>query len=192
MNFSTFWTFCFYSLERRFFLVEYRKKHFPGLFCLKRKSSKNGHCYANPFRRMSIFLTFWTSSFYSLERRFFVLEYRNGYFPGLYCLKKKVRNMTIIRPKPWINPFGKMWICRLFKLLFFYSLEKGFFVLDRKRHFPGLLYCLRKKLENWPLLDQNHGLEKWPFLDQNDALTPLEKCQIFDFLNEVFFLTRMS
>ena len=136
MNFSIFWTFCFYSLERRFFLVEYRKKHFPGLFCLKKKFEKWPLLYENhgltPSEKCQSFLTFWTSLFYSLERRIFVLEYRNGYFPGLYCLKKRVRNMTIIRPKPWINPFGKMWICRLFKLLFFYSLEKGFFVLDRR------------------------------------------------------------
>ena len=42
-------------------------------------------------------------------------------------------------------------------------------------------------------------LEKWPFLDQNDGLTPLKKCEFFDFLNfvflkprEPFFLTRLS
>ena len=35
LNFSTFESSCFYSLERRFFLLEYRKTHFPGLYCLK-------------------------------------------------------------------------------------------------------------------------------------------------------------
>ena len=34
---SVFLTFCFYSVERRFFVLEYRKRHFPGLNCLKRK-----------------------------------------------------------------------------------------------------------------------------------------------------------
>ena len=29
-------------------------------------------------------------------------------------------------------------------------------------------------------------LEKWPFLDQNHGLTPLEKCQFFDFLDFMF------
>ena len=29
-------------------------------------------------------------------------------------------------------------------------------------------------------------LEKKPFLDQNHGLTPLEKCQFFDFLNFLF------
>ena len=29
--------------ERRFFILEYHKRHFPGLYCLKKKSWKNGH-----------------------------------------------------------------------------------------------------------------------------------------------------
>ena len=29
-------------------------------------------------------------------------------------------------------------------------------------------------------------LEKWPFLDQNHGLNPLEKCQVLDFLNFLF------
>ena len=64
------------------------------------------------------FSTLLTSYFFSLERRFYVLEYHKGYFIGLYCQKLK-----------------------------------------------------------W---------EKWPFLDQNHELTPLEKCQFFDFLNFLF------
>ena len=50
--------------------------------------------------------------------RFNVLEYNKRHFPGLYCLKK-VRKMGTFGPKPWVNPFGKMSILRLFKLLFF-------------------------------------------------------------------------
>ena len=78
--------------------------------------------------------------------------------------------MATFGPKPWV---GKISIFRIFKV-FFYSLERRFSVLEyRKRHFPSL-YCLKKKLEKWPFLDQNHGL------------TPLEKCQFFDFLNLLF------
>ena len=36
-QFFDFSTFCFYSLERRFFALEYRKRHFPALYCLKKK-----------------------------------------------------------------------------------------------------------------------------------------------------------
>ena len=40
VNFSTFWTSRFYSLEKRFFVLEYRKRHFPGLCYLKKKKLK--------------------------------------------------------------------------------------------------------------------------------------------------------
>ena len=125
-------TSCFYRLERRFFVLQYRKRHFPSLYCLKKKRWKNFHFWTKTMEKWLFldknhglttlekwpFSTFWTSCFYSLERRFFVLEYRKTYFPVLYCLKK--------------------------------------------------------------------NLEKWPFLDQNHGLTPLEKCQFFDFLNFLF------
>ena len=68
----------------------------------------------NPFGKMSIF-----GLFNSLERRFFVLEDHKRHFPGLYCLKKKVGKMASFGPKPWVNPFGKMLIFRLFGLLVF-------------------------------------------------------------------------
>ena len=42
-NFSTFWTSCFYIQEKRFFVLEYRKSHFPNQYCLKKKDWKNGH-----------------------------------------------------------------------------------------------------------------------------------------------------
>ena len=116
---------------------------------------------------------------YTLERRFFVQEYHERHLPGLYCLKKKLEKMAILKPKPWVNPFRKMSIFRLFQPLFlFFSLYRRFFVLEyHKTHFSGL-YCLKKKLEKSPFLDQDH----W--------LTPLENCQSFDFLNFLFLLPR--
>ena len=71
-----------------------------------------------PFEK-SKFSTFSPSSFYTLERRFFVLEYRKTHFPSLYYLKKEDGKMANLRQKPWVNPFGKMSIFRLFKLLVF-------------------------------------------------------------------------
>ena len=52
----------FYSLEKRFFVLKYRKRHFPGVFCLERKVGKMAifgpkRC-VNPFRRLSIFRLF--------------------------------------------------------------------------------------------------------------------------------------
>ena len=79
--------------------------------------------------------------------------------------------MAIFGPKPWVNPFGKMSIFPLFKLLFFYGLEMRSFALEyRQRHFPGL-YCLKTKVGKMAIFGPK----------------PLEKCQFFDFLN-FFFL----
>ena len=66
--------------------------------------------------------------------------------------------MAIFEPKPWVHPCGKILILSTFSTSGFYSLERRFFAIEyRKRHFPGL-YCLKKKkLENWPFLNQNHG-----------------------------------
>ena len=82
--------------------------------------------WVNPFGKMAIFPTFLTSFIYSLERRVFVLEYRERHFPVLYCLKKKVGKMAIFGQKPWVNPFRKISIFRLFELLVFIA-EKGVF-----------------------------------------------------------------
>ena len=65
------------------------------------------------------FSTFRTSGFYSLERRFFALEYRKRLFLGQYCLKNKGKKMAIFGQKPLVNPCGKKLIFRLFELLFF-------------------------------------------------------------------------
>ena len=75
--------------------------------------------WVNPFGKMSIFKKFWTSCFYSLEKRFFVVEYRKRHFPNLNYLKKKVGKMAIFGPKPWVDPFGKSSIFWHFALLVF-------------------------------------------------------------------------
>ena len=125
VNFSTIWTSFFYSLEKRFSVLEYRKRHFPGLYCLKKEVGKMAFFWTKTMEKCQI-STFWTSCFYSLERSFFVLEYRKRYFPGLYCLKKEVGKMAIFGRKPRVNPFGKMSIFRLFELLVFIA-KKGIF-----------------------------------------------------------------
>ena len=123
VNFSTFSTCCFYSIKRRFFVLQYHKRHFPGLSCLKKQSWKNGHLWTKnkdqPLWKNVNFSTFSISCFYSLKRRFLVLEYRKRYFSGLYCLKEKVGKMAIFGPKQWVNPFGKMSIFQLFQLRVF-------------------------------------------------------------------------
>ena len=106
LNFSTFWSSCFYGLERCFFVLEYRKTHFPCLHCLKkdRKMANFGpKPRTNPFGKISIFLTLCTSCFYSLGRRFFVPEYRQTHFSSLYCLEKRTwkNGQFWTKTSPW-------------------------------------------------------------------------------------------
>ena len=105
----------FLYVERRFFVLEYPKRHFTGLNCLKKKLEKWPFLDQNhgltPLKNDN-FSNFWTSSFYSLERRFFVLEYQKRHFPGLYFLKKQVRKPAIFLQQPLVNPFWKMSIFR--------------------------------------------------------------------------------
>ena len=76
--------------------------------------------WVNPFGKMLIFRLFQLLVFTAEKSFFFVLEYRKRHFfcPSL-PKKKKVRKMAIFGQKPWVNPFGKMSIFRLFELLVF-------------------------------------------------------------------------
>ena len=75
--------------------------------------------WVNPFGKMPILGLFELYFFYSLERRFIVVEYDKRHFPGLYCAKKKVGKMAIFIPKSRFNHFGKMSIFPLFELYVF-------------------------------------------------------------------------
>ena len=108
VHFSTVWTSCFYTLKRRFFVLEYRKRHFGGLYCLKKKLKKSpffGQQHRlTPLENVN-FSTFWTSGFYSLERRFFDLECRKRQFTGLYYQKKNLQNNHFWTKTMKVNPF---------------------------------------------------------------------------------------
>ena len=101
--------------------------------------------------------------------------------------KRKFEKWPFFGQNHGLTPLEK---CQFFVFLnfLFLSPRKAFFVLEyHKRHFFGL-YCLKKR-----------KLEKWLFLVQNRGLTPLEKCQLFEFLNflslysrKAFFRSRIS
>ena len=64
------------------------------------------------------FFDFFNFLFDTLERSFFVLEYRKRHFPGLSCLKKKLRKTAIFGPKPWVTPLEKYQFFDFFNFLF--------------------------------------------------------------------------
>ena len=113
----------YFSLERRFCVLKYHKRHYPRLYCLKKKLEKlpflNQNVGLTAMEKCQIFdFTNFLFLFY-LKRRLSFLEYRKRHFSDLYRLKKKIGKMPIFGPKPFVNPFGKMSIFRLFQLVAF-------------------------------------------------------------------------
>ena len=144
--------------------------------------------WVNRIRRIAIFrlFDFFSTCSYSLERCFFALEYRKRHCPGLYWLKQKFGKMAILGPKPWVNPFGRMSIFRLFELFStcFYSVERRFFALEnRKRLFPGL-YCLKKKLGEMAIF----GPKSWVNLFSKMSFFRLFELLVFIAYKGVFSL----
>ena len=132
----------------------------PGLYCLKKQSWKNGHfstkTMGQPLWKNVNFSTFSTSCFYSVERRFFALEYRKRYFSGLYCLKKKVGKMAIFgKKKQGLTPLEKCQFFYFFKFLFLYPRKAFFRCRMSWKTFPRP--ASKKKLQKFPFFDENHG-----------------------------------
>ena len=88
---------CFYSLERPFFCFRISEQIFSWSILPKKKKLEKWPL-----------LDFLNLFFLQPRKAFFVLEYRKSHFPGLFSLKKKLSKMAIFKPKPWVNPFGKM------------------------------------------------------------------------------------
>ena len=139
----------------------------------------------NPTGKMSIFRLFKLLVFIAQKGVFsFQNLVKDIFLAYILPKKKKVGKMAIFGQKPWVNPFGKMSIFRLFELLVFIA-QKGVFSFQNIVKDIFLAYiAFTKKLEKWPFLDQNHGL------------TPWEKCQFFDFLflqlRKAFYRSRIS
>ena len=88
--------------------------------------------------------------------------------------------MAFFGPKPWVNPFGKMSIFRLFELCVFIA-QKGVFCFQNIVKHTLLAYiALKKKLEKWPFLVQKFGLTLWKYVNFLTFLTfrfySLERC----------------
>ena len=130
--------FLFLQRRKAFFLSRISQKTFSWSKLPKKKSWKDGHfglkTWVNPLGKMSIFRLSELLVFYSVERRFFVLEYRKRHHPGQNCLKKKVGKMAIFGPKQWEK-------CQFFSFLDF------FFLQGRKAFFRSRI---SQKTFSWP------------------------------------------
>ena len=71
------------------------------IFFQARQDRTNTH---KPLWKNASFWTFLTPRFYSLERLYFYLEYRQTFFSCLLFLKEKERKLLIVGPKLCNNP----------------------------------------------------------------------------------------
>ena len=91
--------------------------------------------------------------------------------------------MAIFKPKPWVNPFGKVSNFGLFEVLVLIA-KKGLFIgLEyRRRHFPGL-YCLKRKVGKMIIL----GPKPWVNSFEKMAILQLFKILVFIAWKGVFW-----
>ena len=75
--------------------------------------------WANPFWKISILRLFELLVFITYNGVFSFYNIVKDIFLAIIAWKKKVWNMPIFGPKPWVNPFEKLSIFRLFELLVF-------------------------------------------------------------------------
>ena len=137
--------------------------------------------WVNPFGKKAIFPLFKLLFFIAQKGVFSFQNIVKGIFLAYFAYKKQVETVAIFGPKQWVNPFRKMAIFRLFKLLVFKA-QKGVFSFQNVLK-DIFLACFAspKKVK-----------KKWPFLDKNHRLTPLKKCQFFYFLNFLFLNPKNS
>ena len=182
-EFFHFFNFFFDNLERRFFVLEYRKRRLAGLYSLKKQRWKNSN--------------FWTKTMAILEKcqffdlfNFLVLQPKKAFFGfriqqkivfwPILPKKKKLEKWPLLDQNHRLTPLQQ---CQFFDLFKFLFLE------PRKSFFRFRIWL---KTLGWPILPEKTKLEKWPILDQNHRLTPLEKCHFFYFLNFRFLQPRKS
>ena len=134
----------------------------------------------NLFGKMSIFRIFELLVLKAQKSPFFVPEYRKRHFLGLYCLKKRLEKQPFLDQNHGVNPFGKMSILGLFEVPVFIAQKGVFSFYNIIKDIFRTYIVVKKKLEKWQFSVQNHGL------------TPLEKCQFFDFLKFLFLQLRKA
>ena len=131
--------------------------------------------WLNPFGKMVIFFDFLNFLFLQLRKAFFPSRISSKTISqSILPKKKKLVKWPFLDQNHGLTPLRKGQFFDFLKFLFLYF-RKAFFRsgISLKKFF-------------WLILPKKKKLEKRPFLDKNRRLTPLEKCQFFDFKNLLF------
>ena len=113
--------------------------------------------WLNPFANMSIFRLLELLIFIAQKGVFSIQNIEKVIFLTYSAEKKNVGKMAIFGPKPWLNPFGKMSVSRLFELQVFIAYKGVFSFYNIVKVIFQAYIALKKRFEKWPVLDQNHG-----------------------------------
>ena len=86
----------FLQPRKVFLVLEYRKTHFPGLYCLKKKvgimAIYRTKPWVNPFEKMSIFQLFKLCVFIAQKRVYWFQNFEKHIFLAYIALKKSRKN----------------------------------------------------------------------------------------------------
>ena len=130
--------------------------------------------WVNPFEKMSIFRLVQLRVFIAQKAVFLFQNIVKDIFLAFIALKKKLEKRPFLDKNHGLTPLEKSHFFDFFNFVF---------LQPRKALFRSRISY---KTFAWPILPEKRKLEKWPFLDENHGLTPLEKCQFFDFFNFLF------
>ena len=132
------------------------------------------------FLEWSIFRLFESFVFIAQKGAFSFQNIVKDIFQAYIGYKEKLEKCPFLDQNHWLIPLEK---CQFLDFLKFLILQV------RKAVFLSQNFVKQISLAYVDLKEQ---LEKSPFLDQNQELTPLEKCQFFDFLNFFFLQLRKA
>ena len=137
--------------------------------------------WTNPFGKYYIFRLSQHLVFIAQKYVLSLYNTIENIFLAYTALKKADGKMANFGPKPWTNPIGKNSTFRLSQHIVFIA-QKGHLSLQNtiKHIFLDSIALKKKKMEKWPILDQNYGL------------TPFEKIQLIDILNILFLQPRKA
>ena len=136
--------------------------------------------WVNPIEKMSIFRLFGLLLFIAQKGVISFQNFRKHFFLAYIAKEKKLEKWPFFDQNHGLNPLEKSQ---------FFDLLNFLFLQPRKAFFRCRMSL---KTFSWPIFSKKKKLEKWPFSDQNQGLTPLEKCQFFDFLNFFFLQLRRT
>ena len=137
----------------------------------------------NPFGKMSISRLFELSVFIGQKGVFSFQNIVKKHFPRIYRLKRKFGKNAIFGAKPWVNPFGKMSIFRLFELFVFIAQKGVFFVLKYRTRLCRGLYCPKRKVGKVAIFGPK------PWLNRFGRMSIFRLFEIFVFIAQIGVLS---